>query len=196
MSIGSNHPGESSNDSAGETLDVEGFGGIGDGGLSSAGGLLRGGLTAGNNLGGLGVGVQQQQQPRVGTVGGVTSLGASPISSRGGSRGIGIGIGVAAGMTNIAGSAHRGMKRELSDPNIAGEAGGDYGTGAGWAGICADMGGRSMSEQQKMERRVSRWCRCCPCCFCCCESIIIGRPMRREKRHVPVCCLCHGRYCS
>lgn len=65
------------------------------------------------------------------------------------SRGIGIGIGVAAG----AAIAHRGMKRELSDPNLGGATGWD-GNDSGWAGMGGDAR-RSMSEQQKLERRVS-----------------------------------------
>eukprot|EP00752_Nemacystus_decipiens_P002221 g2108.t2 len=63
------------------------------------------------------------------------------------SRGIGIGIGVAAG----AATAHRGMKRELSDSNLGGAAGWD-GDDSGWAGMGGDAR-RSMSEQQKLERR-------------------------------------------
>lgn len=74
---------------------------------------------------------------------GATASGQKP------SRGIGIGIGVAAG----AATAHRGMKRELSDSNLGGAAGwDDY--DSGWAGLGGDAR-RSMSEQQKLERRVS-----------------------------------------
>ncbi|CAN0393450.1 unnamed protein product [Pylaiella littoralis] len=119
-------PGESSNESAGETLDVEGFDHSG-----GAGGL------------GLGVRAEGQQRSAVATA----SEGASASSPRQKpSRGIGIGIGVAAGAATV----HRGMKRELSDSNL-GAAGWDGNT-SGWAGMGGDAR-RSMSEQQKLERR-------------------------------------------
>nr|AML77773.1 putative LOV domain-containing protein [Dictyopteris undulata] len=57
----------------------------------------------------------------------------------GGRRGIGIGIGVAAG----AAGANRGVKRELSETRL----GGSFPFGVG------EAAGRSMSEQQKLERR-------------------------------------------
>lgn len=150
--IGSSHvaaagPGESSNESAGETLDVEGFGGGGPGG---GGGGGPGGGAFGSGLGGIGMalgdaagGALAPTWPGVGTAG--------PATARG-SRGIGIGIGVAAGVA----TAHRGMKRELSDTNLdgGGGAGGDGGSGA-WGGVGDDVSRRSMSEQQKLERRVS-----------------------------------------
>lgn len=123
-------PGESSNESAGETLDVEGLGG-------TAGGLGAGRLGA----------MPGEAQSQLG-VAGATAAGMP----RGrGSRGIGIGIGVAAG----AATAHRGVKRELSDTTLPGAAGG-YGKSTAWGGVgSADITGRSMSEQQKLERRVS-----------------------------------------
>lgn len=125
-------PGESSNESAGETLDVEGFDGA-----SGAGGM---GAMAG--------GGQQGPPPTTAAPAAATSAfgGAAGLENAGQkpSRGIGIGIGVA--------TAHRGMKRELSDPNVAGAAGRD-GMDAGWGGMGGDTR-RSMSEQQKLERRV------------------------------------------
>lgn len=122
-------PGESSNESAGETLDVEGFDHSG-----GAGGL------------GLGVTAEGQQRSAVATA----SEGASASSPRQKpSRGIGIGIGVAAGAATV----HRGMKRELSDSNL-GAAGWDGNT-SGWTGMGGDAR-RSMSEQQKLERRVRK----------------------------------------
>ena len=124
-------PGESSNESAGETLDVEGFG--------DAGNTFGGGLGAGLGLGAMAGGAQ----PSAGGPG----ASAAGVASTRGSRGIGIGLGVAAG----AATAHRGMKRELSDSNIAG-AGGGARSGPSLEG---DMSRRSMSEQQKLERRVS-----------------------------------------
>lgn len=127
-------PGESSNESAGETLDVEGFGG--------ASTTFGAGLGAGLGLGAMAGGVQ----PSAGGAGASVSGAASAR----GSRGIGIGLGVAAG----AATAHRGMKRELSDSNIAG-AGGGAGSGPSWGGVGGDLSRRSMSEQQKLERRVS-----------------------------------------
>lgn len=127
-------PGESSNESAGETLDVEGL--DGSGGPGSLGlAAMAGGQAA---------------TPAAAASGesGATASRQKP------SRGIGIGIGVAAG----AATAHRGMKRELSDSNLGGAAGWD-GNDAGWAGMGVDAR-RSMSEQQKLERRVSvLWCR-------------------------------------
>lgn len=121
-------PGESSNESAGETLDVEGF--DGSGGTGSLGlGAMAGGQSA-----------------APATAAGATTSRQKP------SRGIGIGIGVAAG----AATAHRGMKRELSDSNLGGAAGWD-GNDSGWAGMGGDAR-RSMSEQQKLERRVSVLC--------------------------------------
>lgn len=123
-------PGESSNESAGETLDVEGLGGM-------AGELDPGRLGA----------MPEEAQSQVGAAG--ATVAGMP-SGRG-SRGISIGIGVAAG----AATAHRGVKRELSDTTVAGAAGG-YGKNAAWGGVgSADITGRSMSEQQKLERRVS-----------------------------------------
>ena len=77
-----------------------------------------------------------------------------------GSRGIGIGIGVAAGVA----SAHRGLKRELSESNKLGMSGNTGGRGHGHGhgqgnggsvyGARGELGGRSASEQQKLERRV------------------------------------------
>lgn len=61
------------------------------------------------------------------------------------SRGIGIGIGVAAGAAGL----NRGVKRELEDAGMGGMGSEDL------AGAGGDMAGRSMSEQQKLERRVS-----------------------------------------
>ncbi|CAM9331862.1 unnamed protein product [Ascophyllum nodosum] len=79
-----------------------------------------------------------------------------------GSRGIGIGIGVAAGVA----SAHRGLKRELSESNKLGMSGNTGGRGHGHGhgqgnggsvyGARGELGGRSASEQQKLERRQER----------------------------------------
>lgn len=125
-------PGESSNESAGEMLDVEG--------VDNSGGA-----------GGLGLGVaargQQAAEAAAASGGGATTPGQKP------SRGIGIGIGVAAGAATV----HRGMKRELSDSNLGGAADWD-GNDSAWAGMGGDAR-RSMSEQQKLERRVRvLWC--------------------------------------
>ncbi|CAM9431945.1 unnamed protein product [Ectocarpus fasciculatus] len=143
-------PGESSNESAGETLDVEGAG-------SGQGGLGLGAMAAGAQQAGF---VAAAAPPSAaaaaataaaaaaaaaaapGGAGGASAAGQKP------SRGIGIGIGVAAG----AASAHRGMKRELSDPNLTGAAGWGGRNDMGWGGMGGDAR-RSMSEQQKLERR-------------------------------------------
>nr|AML78878.1 putative LOV domain-containing protein [Scytosiphon dotyi] len=124
-------PGESSNESAGETLDVEGFDGA-----SGASGM---GAMAGGQQGAppAATATPSAAASALGGVAGLDTAGQKP------SRGIGIGIGVA--------TAHRGMKRELSDPNVAGAAGRD-GMDAGWGGMGGDAR-RSMSEQQKLERR-------------------------------------------
>lgn len=123
-------PGESSNESAGEALDVEGLGG-------TSGGLGPGEMGA----------LTGEAQLQAGAAGAT----AAGMPSGRGSRGIGIGIGVAAGVA----TAHRGVKRELSDTTTAAAAGG-YGKSAAWGAVGgADMTGRSMSEQQKLERRVS-----------------------------------------
>lgn len=112
---------------------MEGFGGEGGGGDEGLG---------------LGLGAMgRRAQP---DSGGAGASGSAATSSRS-SRGIGIGIGVAAG----AATAHRGIKRELSDPNIA-STDGAYGSLAGCVGMDSDMAGRSMSDQQKLERRVRR----------------------------------------
>lgn len=87
-----------------------------------------------------------------------SSMGDAPSSSTGttaagrGSRGIGIGIGVAAGAASA--NQHRGLKRELSESNIAGRISGNGKHGSLY-GTMGNMTGRSMSEQQKLERRVS-----------------------------------------
>ncbi|CAN0437374.1 unnamed protein product, partial [Hapterophycus canaliculatus] len=123
-------PGGSSNESAGETLDVEGF----DGASGSSG------------IGAMAGGQHGAPPPAATTAAAASSLGGVTGLDTAGqkpSRGIGIGIGVA--------TAHRGMKRELSDPNVAGAAGRD-GMDAGWGGMGGDAR-RSMSEQQKLERR-------------------------------------------
>lgn len=148
-------PGESSNESAGETLDVEGF--------DSSGGA-----------GGLGLGVTargQQAAAAAAAAGGAsaTSPGQKP------SRGIGIGIGVAAGAATV----HRGMKRELSDSNLGGAAGWD-GNDSAWAGMGGDAR-RSMSEQQKLERRVRMLWSCGMRGFALCSSSF-AQPMRIARR--------------
>lgn len=81
-----------------------------------------------------------------------TSATAVTMTAGRGSRGISIGIGVAAGAASA--HQHRGLKRELSESNIAGgmSGHGEYGSIYGTMG---NMSGRSMSEQQKLERRVS-----------------------------------------
>lgn len=140
MAVAGGAPGESSNESAGEALDVEGFSGTTNTtfGASSLGAGL-----------GLGATTSGAQQPLAGAgVTGVTAPGGAATTRA--SRGIGIGLGVAAGAATV----HRGMKRELSDSNIAG-AGRGAGSGPGWGGVGGDMSRRSMSEQQKLERRVS-----------------------------------------
>lgn len=121
-------PRDPSNENAGESLDVENFGGLdSDMDLSVDTGVSGGGQAA-------------------------VEAGLAGTSGVRGSRGIGIGIGVAAG----AATAHRGVKRELSDSNIAGGAAAWDEKGVeGSRGTAGDMAGRSMSEQQKLERRVS-----------------------------------------
>ncbi|CAN0038932.1 unnamed protein product, partial [Laminaria digitata] len=101
-------PGESSNESAGETLDVEGF--------SGANTTFGGGLSAGLGL----AAIPGAAQPSAGAGGGASAGGAGVAASARGSRAIGIGLGVAAGAATV----HRGMKRELSDSNISGAVGG------------------------------------------------------------------------
>ena len=106
------------------------------------------GFDGSGGTGSLGLGAMAGGQSAAPAV--ASSGGAGATASRQKpSRGIGIGIGVAAG----AATAHRGMKRELSDSNLGGAAGWD-GNDSGWAGMGGDAR-RSMSEQQKLERRVS-----------------------------------------
>ncbi|CAM9397812.1 unnamed protein product [Ectocarpus sp. 12 AP-2014] len=146
--------GESSNESAGETLDVEGSG-SGQGGLGLEAMAARA-QQAGNAAA---APAAAAPTPPGAAAAAATAAGAAAAAAPGGaagasaagqkpSRGIGIGIGVAAG----AASAHRGMKRELSDSNLAGAA--DWGgrNDMGWGGMGGDAR-RSMSEQQKLERR-------------------------------------------
>ncbi len=156
-------PGESSNESAGETLDVEGFEGSGGTGSLGLGAIAGGQQTAaGGGRGGGGGGE------------GATVTAQKP------SRGIGIGIGVAAG----AATAHRGMKRELSDSNLGGAASWDR-NDSGWAGMGGDAR-RSMSEQQKLERRVSMSGHVPRCCVGC---VILLHPHRGHEPFVFVFCV-------
>ncbi|CAN0085720.1 unnamed protein product [Ectocarpus sp. 12 AP-2014] len=146
--------GESSNESAGETLDVEGSG-------SGQGGLGLEAMAARAQQAGTAAAAPAAPAPTPpgAAAAAATAAGAAAPAAPGGaagasaagqkpSRGIGIGIGVAAG----AASAHRGMKRELSDSNLAGAA--DWGgrNDMGWGAMGGDAR-RSMSEQQKLERR-------------------------------------------
>lgn len=108
------------------------------------------GFDGSGGTGSLGLGAMAGGQSATHAAAGGGGAGAAA-SRPNPSRGIGIGIGVAAG----AATAHRGMKRELSDSNLGGAAGWD-GHESGWAGMGGDAR-RSMSEQQKLERRVSLW---------------------------------------
>ncbi|CAM9953634.1 unnamed protein product, partial [Ectocarpus sp. 8 AP-2014] len=145
-------PGESSNESAGEMLDVEGSG-------SGQGGLGLRAMAARAQQAGTAAAAAAAARTPPGAAAAAATAAAAAAAAPGGaagasaagqkpSRGIGIGIGVAAG----AASAHRGMKRELSDSNLAGAA--DWGgrNDMGWGGMGGDAR-RSMSEQQKLERR-------------------------------------------
>lgn len=107
------------------------------------------GFDGSGGTGSLGLGAMAGEQPAITAA--AASGGAGATASRQKpSRGIGIGIGVAAG----AATAHRGMKRELSDSNLGGAATGWDGNDSDWAGMGGDAC-RSMPEQQKLERRVS-----------------------------------------
>nr|AML77279.1 putative LOV domain-containing protein [Sargassum vachellianum] len=132
--------GPSSNDStSGETFDVEGFGsGIDE-------------LDVGVDIA---VGTGEEKTSSASSMGDAASSStATMAAARGGSRGISIGIGVAAGAASA--NQHRGLKRELSESNIAGRMSG-HGKHGSIYGAIGNMSGRSMSEQQKLERRQER----------------------------------------
>ncbi|CAB1113051.1 unnamed protein product [Ectocarpus sp. CCAP 1310/34] len=144
-------PGESSNESAGEALDVEGPGsGEGSLGLEAMAARAQQAGTAAAAAAPAAPAAALTPPGAAAAAAAAAPSGAAGASAAGQkpSRGIGIGIGVAAG----AASAHRGMKRELSDSNLAGAA--DWGgrNDMGWGGMGGDPR-RSMSEQQKLERR-------------------------------------------
>nr|AML79086.1 putative LOV domain-containing protein [Sargassum hemiphyllum] len=128
----------SSNDSAsGEPFDVEGFGG----GIEE-----------------LDVGVDPAVgagEEKIFSAASMSDTSAGTTAAGRGSRGISIGIGVAAGAASA--NQHRGLKRELSESNIAGGTMGSMsGKHGSIYGTMGSMSGRSMSEQQKLERRQER----------------------------------------
>lgn len=125
----------SSNDSAsGEPFDVEAFGG----GIEE--------LDVGVDIT---VGTGEEKTYIASSMPGTS---AGTMAAGRGSRGISIGIGVAAGAALA--NQHRGLKRELSESNIASGMAG-HGKQGSIYGTMGNMSGRSMSEQQKLERRVS-----------------------------------------
>nr|AML77069.1 putative LOV domain-containing protein [Sargassum integerrimum] len=134
--------GMAGNDStSGETFDVEGFGsGIDD-------------LDVGIEIA---VGTGEEKAPSSSSVGDTSSSSTGTMAAgRGASRGISIGIGVAAGAASA--NQHRGVKRELSESSIAGRMSGQGKHGSIYGSrSMGNMSGRSMSEQQKLERRQER----------------------------------------